>query len=146
MSTGILGTRAGFVADVNLILQITLLVTLCIGALQARRGKPDAHQRLMTVAVIANAAAIVFVMNPSFFRALPLALQDATSARSWTMWPHMVVGLLAELLGVYVVIRGNVAATAPSGWPNMKSTMIITWLLWVAAVLGGIVLYFVWYA
>jgi uncharacterized membrane protein YozB (DUF420 family) len=142
MSSGILGTRAGLVADVNLILQITLLVALCVGALQARRGRTDAHRRLMTAVVIANAAAIVFVMNPSFFRSVPLALQDTGSRRSLIMWAHMVVGLLAELLGVYVVIRGN---TAPSSWPNMKRTMMITWLLWIAATLGGIVLYVVWY-
>ncbi len=143
MSNGILGTRAGLVADVNLILQVTLLVTLCIGALQARRGKRDTHQRLMTAAVIANAAAIVFIMNPSFFRALPLALQDTRSGWSLATWGHMVVGLLAELLGVYLVIRGN---AAPSGWPHMQRTMIITWLLWVAAALGGIFLYLVRYA
>lgn len=142
MSTGILGTRAGLVADVNLILQITLLVTLCVGALQARRGRLDIHQRLMTAAVIANAAAIVFIMNPSFFRALPLALQDTRSGQSLAMWGHMIVGLLAELLGVYLVIRGN---AAPAGWPNMQRTMIVTWLLWVAAALGGIFLYLVRY-
>ncbi len=146
MGTGIFGTRAGFVADVNLILQITLLITLCVGALQARRGRFDAHQRLMTVAVIANAAAIVFVMNPSFVRALPSALRDTASIRSLTLWPHMLLGLLAELLGVYVVIRGNAATSGPSSWSSMKRTMLITWLLWAAAGVAGIVLYFVWYA
>jgi hypothetical protein len=145
MSTGILGTRAGLVADVNLLVQVTLLAVLTLGALQARRGRPDTHQWLMTGAVIVNAAAIILVMNPSFFRALPSTLRNPGSLRSMLIWPHMIIGALAELLGVYIAIRTRVEISGPVGWRRAIPTMAITWLLWVLAAAVGVGLYVVSY-
>ena len=76
MGSGILGTQATLVADVNLILQIIILMVLTIGAFQARRGRIDVHHKLMTAAVIINAVAIMAIMNPSFFRVLPFAWRN----------------------------------------------------------------------
>ena len=145
MSSGILGTRAGLVADVNLLVQVLLLAVLIFGALQARRGIRDTHQWLMTGAVIINAAAIILVMNPSFFRALPSALRDPGSLRSMLLWPHMIVGVLAELMGVYIAIRTRVEASGPAGWRAAIPTMVVTWFLWVLAAAVGMGLYVVWY-
>jgi uncharacterized membrane protein YozB (DUF420 family) len=145
MSTELFGTRAGLVADLNLAVQVILLVAVSFGALQARRGRSDTHEALMTGAVVVNAAAIILVMNPSFFRALPSALRDPGTLRSMLLWPHMVSGALAELLGVYAVIRTRVVPSGPAGWRGAKATMTITWLLWVLAAAVGVGLYVVWY-
>jgi hypothetical protein len=141
MSTGILGTRAGLVADVNLIAQIVILLLLSVGALQARSKHFDWHHGTMIAAVIVNAAAIVFIMNPSFFRLLPYALRNPGAAGPVIMLPHAAIGALAELLGIYIIARTPRNPSALSGWPSMKRTMIVTLLLWLVALSGGIWLY-----
>ncbi len=145
MGTGFLGTRATLVADINLILQVVVLIVLSAGAFQARRRNFDSHRLLMTAAVIANAALIIAIMNPSFFRILPFGLRSPGARRPTVMWPHVLVGTLAELMGVYIVIRTNVEQSTASSWPGMMRVMLITLLLWLVALVGGITLYSVWY-
>jgi uncharacterized membrane protein YozB (DUF420 family) len=145
MSTGIFGTRASLVADINLLLQIAILGMLAVGVIQARRGKLNAHHSLMTMAVIVNAAAIAFIMDPSFFRVLPFALRNPLARGPAMLWPHVLIGGLAELMGAYIVIRTKTEPSAVANWPNMKRMMVLTLLLWIVALAVGIVLYFVWY-
>lgn len=146
MGSGILGTRATLVADINLILQIVILMMLTIGAFQARRGRLDAHHRLMTAAVIINGVAIIAIMNPSFFRVLPFALRNPGAPGPTVMWPHVAVGALAELMGAYVVIRLNLDPSRISRLGNLKWIMVITFLLWIVALAVGITVYYVWHA
>lgn len=145
MSSGILGTRATLVADVNLILQIVLLATLSIGAFQARRGRINSHHNLMTTAVVFNAVAIIAVMNPSFFRALPYSLRNPGAPGPTVMWPHIALGALAELTGAYLVIRLKLDPERATNLGSLKWVMVITLLLWVLALMGGITVYFVWH-
>ncbi len=145
MSSGILGTRATLIADINLILQIVLLAILSIGAFQARRGQVNSHHNLMTTAVILNAVAIVAIMNPSFFRALPYSLRNPGALGPTVMWPHITIGALAELMGAYLVIRLKLDPERASTLGSLKWVMVITLLLWVLALMGGIIVYFVWH-
>jgi uncharacterized membrane protein YozB (DUF420 family) len=124
--------------------QIVLLILVCVGALQARRRDWNTHRWWMTVAVIIQATVIVFVMNPSFFRALPSTWGNSEDTRLIVMWPHMVLGVMAELLGVYIVLRSQMdSPTTP--WPSKKRMMQATLVLWLVALLGGMALYVVWY-
>lgn len=145
MGRGIFGTRASLVADINLILQIVILGILSWGVFQAKRRKFQVHHTLMTVAVITNAALIVAVMNPSFFRILPFALRNPGADKPTVLWPHMVLGAVAEVLGIYTVLASNSGALEPSRRRMFTWLMRTTFLLWVLAFVVGIVLYFVWY-
>jgi len=145
MGSGILGTRATWVADVNLILQIVLLIILTIGAFQARRGRLDVHHKLMTAAVTINAVAIIAIMNPSFFRVLPFALRNPGAPGPTVMWPHAAIGAVAELMGAYLVIRLKLDPSRISRLGSLKWVMVITLLLWAVALAIGIAMYFVWY-
>jgi uncharacterized membrane protein YozB (DUF420 family) len=142
--SGFLGTRASWAADLNLIAQVVLLLILVAGILRAKKPDFASHHSWMTAVVLANAALIVAIMNPSFFRALPLALVDA-AIKPKIVLPHFVVGVLAELMGLYAVIA--VRMDLPETWRlhNTKRFMQITAMLWTIALVGGIVLYVVWY-
>ncbi|MGB9879479.1 MAG: DUF420 domain-containing protein [Anaerolineae bacterium] len=142
MGSGIFGTKATLIADINLISQVVILAILAIGVFQAKARKFQAHHTLMTVAVVANAALIVAIMNPSFFRILPFALRNPGADKPTVLWPHMLLGAVAELLGVYIVLATN---TGRSDKQRFKWLMRITFFLWVLALIAGIVLYFVWY-
>jgi uncharacterized membrane protein YozB (DUF420 family) len=145
MSSGILGTQATLVADVNLILQIIVLIGLTIGAFQARRGRLGAHRKLMTAAVIINAVAIIAIMNPSFFRVFPFALRHPGAPGPTVMWPHAAIGALAELMGAYIIIRLNLDPSRLARLGSLKLLMLITLLLWIVALVVGIAVYYVWH-
>jgi uncharacterized membrane protein YozB (DUF420 family) len=142
MSSGILGTRATLVADINLLVQTALFFILVIAALQARNRRYDSHRTLMTVAVVINAAAIVAVMNPSFFRVLPFAVRNPDAPGPTVMWPHVALGAVAELMGAFLVIR---LGLEPASAPRLRGVMAVTLLLWLAALVVGFALYYMWY-
>jgi len=145
MSTGILGTRAGLVADINLILQIAILLVLTIGIFQAKRRNFNVHRTLMTAVVIANAVLIVAIMNPSFFRVLPFALRHPGAPGPTVLWPHILIGTLAELMGIYIVLSMKLEMPKSLRIRNTKWLMRITFFLWAVALAVGIAMYFVWY-
>jgi len=142
MSSGILGTRATLVADINLLVQIALAVILVVAAVQARNRRYDSHRNLMRIAVVANAVAIVAVMNPSFFRVLPFAVRNASAPGPTVMWPHALLGAVAEMMGAYLVVR---LGLEPASAPRLRRWMALTLVLWLAALAVGLVLYYVWY-
>jgi uncharacterized membrane protein YozB (DUF420 family) len=142
MSSGILGTRATLVADINLLVQIALFFILVTAAWQGRNRRYEAHLRLMRVAVIINAVAIIAVMNPSFFRVLPFAARNPGAPGPTAMWPHVALGAIAELMGAYVVIRLGVD---PRSAPRLRGVMLLTLVLWLAALLAGSAVYWIWY-
>ena len=84
-------------------------------------------------------------MNPSFFRALPYSLRNPGATGPTVMWPHITFGALAELMGAYLVIRLKLDPDRASNLGSLKWVMVITLLLWVLALIGGIVVYFVWH-
>jgi len=145
MSRGILGTQANLLVDINLLVQVAVLFMLCAGAWLARKGRLNAHQTLMTAAVVINAAAIVFVMDPSFFRLLPVSLHDAAAPRALALWSHVLFGVVAEVMGVYVVIRTKTEASTTPNKVNMRRIMALTLLFWIVALLAGIAFYFLSY-
>ena len=145
MSRGILGTRAGLVADINLILQVAIIVMLLMGYFQARKRNFGAHGNLMTAAVIVNAIAIIAIMNPSFFRILPFALRNPSAPRPTLLWPHVAIGALAELMGVYIVIRMKSGTDESTHSSGIKWSMRIAFLFWLVALMVGVALYLVWY-
>jgi hypothetical protein len=73
VNTGFLGTRAHWAADLNLIVQIVLLVGLIVGRLLVHRRNLTGHHTWMTAIVTVNAIMIIAIMNPAFFRLLPMA-------------------------------------------------------------------------
>jgi hypothetical protein len=145
MPRGLLGTRATLVADLNLILQIIVLVVLTASALQARRRGLRTHRTLTSIAVVLNAVLIIAIMNPSFFRILPFALRNPGAPVPTWLWPHVLIGALAELIGVYLVVSTNLNWDAATlGGPvrrrmrNLTRLMLVLWALTLAI---GLVIY-----
>lgn len=149
MTRGLLGTNATLVADLNLILQIIILAMLAISILEGRRRGMDRGRMLLTAAVAINAVLIIAVMNPSFFRILPFALQNPGSRGPRVVWPHVVLGALAELTGVYLVLSPNRdAPRSPHAQPHgltSRTAFRVMLTLWVLALAMGLLVYSVLY-
>src|SRR3990172_4572502 len=136
----LLGTRLA--ADVNLAAQIVLLVGLWIGFYFARTGQVTRHASMQTTMVMANLFFILFVMVPSFYQYVILGgTTGGIVAR--LMLIHGLLGLVAQLMGVYLVLRMR-TKLIPARFRvrNFISMMWWTLGLWTVIFVLGIGIYY----
>lgn len=145
MLRGLLGTRATIVSDINLILQITVLFVLLAITVRARQRGLSAQRRLLAVVVMLNAVLIIAVMNPSFFRIFPFAVRNPGAPVPRLLWPHVVVGVVAELTGVYLIACEQLDSdsTMRVGPFRCKPRRVlgVMLFLWTLALVVGVVIY-----
>jgi uncharacterized membrane protein YozB (DUF420 family) len=145
MRRGLLGTNATIVADINLVLQLIILALLIVSTLVGRRRGVSTRRTLMSIAVTLNAVLIIAVMNPSFFRILPFAVRNPAGPVPSLLWPHVLLGAPAELLGVYLVASANLDwdRTAQPGPVRRTARTLfrILLLFWTAALIIGLAVY-----
>jgi uncharacterized membrane protein YozB (DUF420 family) len=144
---GFLGTTASFGADLNLIVQIVMGISLFAAAYLARAKRYAAHGRCMTAVLLLNLVSISVVMWPSFDQLVSPRLAGHLYKRYYAVAAvHGFLGAVTELLGLYILL---VAGTnlLPETWRfrRWKLWMRVELALWMAVLLGGIGTYFVWY-
>jgi uncharacterized membrane protein YozB (DUF420 family) len=144
---GFLGTGATFVADLNLMVQISMGVALLIGMILARRKRYSAHKFCQSSVILLNLVMIGLIMAPSFRHQvasqIPAGLGDSYNAM---VTVHAVLGAVAELLGLYIVLA---AATnlVPQRlrFKQWKLWMRTALALWWVVLLFGVGSYYLWY-
>src|SRR6266852_9695874 len=102
---GFLGTDAPFGADLNLVVQLIMGSALIAGARLARHKRYRAHGICQTTVLLLTLLMIGLVMWPSFQRQVMPALSKVL--HKWyyeAATIHAVLGITAELLGLYIVI------------------------------------------
>lgn len=144
---GFLHTGAPFAADLNLVIQLAMGAALLTGMFLARRRQFRAHARCQTTVVLLNLVMIAVIMIPSFGRQVSPNLGKAFADRYYALpTVHAALGILAELLGLYVVL---VAGTqlVPMGlrFRNYRPWMRTTLTLWWVVIAFGVGTYWVWY-
>ena len=145
---GFLGTWATFAADLNLVIQITMGVSLIAGTLLARAKRYVAHGICQSTVVILNLVMIAVVMEPSFAERIVPRLATPFRKRYYSIVTlHAALGIIAEVLGLYILL---VAGTniLPQSWrfSRRKLWMRIELILWWLVIFMGILTYYVWYA
>jgi len=136
----LLGTRLA--ADINLLAQILLLVGLWIGFYYARTRRIPKHANMQTAMVMANLFFVFFVMIPSFYQYVILA-GTTGGVVAQLMLLHGVLGLIAELSGVYLVLRMRTALIPPRlRIRDFKLVMRATLGLWTIIFVLGIGVYY----
>jgi uncharacterized membrane protein YozB (DUF420 family) len=136
----LLGTRLA--ADINVVAQIALLIGLWIGFYYARTRQIPRHANMQTTMVMANVIFIVFVMIPSFVQ---YVIVGGTTGGivAQLMLLHGCLGLIAELGGVYLVLRMRTQLIPPRfRIRNFKLVMRATLGLWTAIFVLGIGIYY----
>jgi plastocyanin/uncharacterized membrane protein YozB (DUF420 family) len=98
----ILGQRLS--SDVNLVAQVLILVGLWVGFVFARRKQFRRHRTMQMSMVLANTFFILFVMFTSFYNYV-IAGGTTTGTVANLMMIHGLVGLVAELTGIYLILR-----------------------------------------
>jgi uncharacterized membrane protein YozB (DUF420 family) len=128
-------------ATVSLVLQIVILVLL-VGSVGLKgRKKFRQHGITMLIAVVLHTITILLIMIPSFVIGfIPYFSTNISDAVSIIAIVHGAAGILAEVLGVWIVtfwrLRKSLQYCAPR-----KKLMRVTLILWLTALFLGVLLY-----
>jgi uncharacterized membrane protein YozB (DUF420 family) len=144
---GFLGTGATFAADINLVVQLIMGSALLAGAFLARHKHYRAHAICQTTVLLLNLLMIGLVMWPSFQQQVTPALYKVL--HKWyyeAAAMHAVLGITAELLGLYIVIvAGTNVLPQWLRFKYWKRWMRAELVLWAVVLLSGVVTYCAWY-
>jgi uncharacterized membrane protein YozB (DUF420 family) len=147
LNEGFLGTAAPRVADLVLLLEVTMGVGLLIGAWLARHGRFRQHAWCQSSIVLLNLAVIALMMIPSFrvhvFPRIPAKLGKAYYALA-TM--HATLGSITELAGLYILLAAGTTVLPE----KLRITKYKIWMrsalaLWWLVLLLGFATYTRWY-
>jgi uncharacterized membrane protein YozB (DUF420 family) len=144
---GFLGSGATFAADLNLVVQLTMGAALMAGTILAKRRRYKAHGICQTSVLLLNLLMIGLVMWPSFRQQVEPALFKRVHKLYYqTAILHGVMGIAAELLGLYIVmVAGTNVLPTVLRFKHWKWWMRTELVLWSAVVLSGVGTYYAWY-
>lgn len=136
----LVGTRTA--GDINLVVQFLMIIALWIGFYFAHTKQIPKHRNVQTTVVIANIFMIAFVMVTSFYSFVILG--GATGGTvALLMMVHGSLGLLAELTGIYLVLRMRTQLIPPRfRVRNFKLVMRALIILWTFIVVLGVGIYY----
>ena len=144
---GFLGTGAPFGADLNLVVQLIMGLALIAGVLLAKQKRYTAHGICQTTVLLLNLLMIGLVMWPSFQQQVKPALSKVL--HKWyyeAATIHAVLGIGAELLGLYIVIvAGTNILPQWLRFKDWKLWMRTELVLWVIVLVSGVGTYCAWY-
>jgi uncharacterized membrane protein YozB (DUF420 family) len=145
-SAGFLGTGASLGSDVNLVVQLLMGFALVLGMFLARGGRYRAHALCQTSVVLLNLLLIALIMLPPFARDVAPGLpRRLGQAYYFLPTAHASLGTIAELLGLYIVIRaGTDWLPEKLRFQNYKAWMRTTLALWWSVIFLGLATYYVW--
>lgn len=142
---GVFNPNASFIADINLLFQIAVFIFLVGGVSIAklRRGFAK-HGAVMGIAVFLNTVSIAVVMIPSSltFRGL---FSAPFTRPALAIVTHIVIGTLAEILGVWLVITWAFRRREIKACARKKNAMRVTILLWAVMLFLGVYVYTILY-
>src|SRR6202451_1000853 len=102
---GFLGTGATFGADLTLVVQLIMGADLIARAFLAKQKRYRPHGICQTTVLLLNLLMIGLVMWPSFQQQVKPALSKGLHKWYYEVATiHAVLGITAELLGLYIVI------------------------------------------
>ena len=136
----LVGTRTA--ADINLAAQVLILAGLLVGFWLARKKRFGHHANVQTTMVLTNLVLIAVIMATSFYDYV-IAGETTTGRVAQWMILHGIVGALAELMGLYLILRMR-TKVIPKRFRvrNIKLAMRATLALWTALVALGLGIYY----
>jgi len=132
--------EAFVLAAISLILQIAILVLLFGSMGLKRRKKFRQHGITMLLAVVLHTTTILLVMIPSFIGFIPYFSTNISDTISIIAIIHGIMGILAEVFGVWIVTSWRLQKSLQHCAPR-KKLMRVTLILWLTALFLGVLLY-----
>jgi hypothetical protein len=128
-------------ATASLALQITVLFLLFGSVWLKTKKRFRQHGITMLIAVVIHTITISAIMIPVF--ALIVANSSPTAVSTLAS-VHGVLGIAAEVLAVWIVVSWRLR-TSIRYCATKKKTMLLALILWVAALVLGVLLYLYFY-
>lgn len=143
----LLAERAPAKADRTLVLSLTILAVLIVGAVLAAKRRYALHQWCQTVAVALNLALVVQLMLNSYDEAVRPRLAGHLTERFFLVTTiHAVLGVITLAMGLFMVLRGNDLVPRRLRFTNYRPWMRATLALYVAQTMLGVWVYWLFYA
>lgn len=141
---GLFNIYATFLADVNLLLQVAILLILTMSLGFKFRHNYMKHGIIMGLAVVLHTISIFVVMMPSLIASKGL-FANLLNSLALVMLPHAVVGGLVEILAVYLLSVWALNRGVSKACFKNKMIMRLTITLWVAELILGVYVYILLY-
>jgi hypothetical protein len=127
----------------SLVLHLTILGLLIFGYRQKKRFKFRQHGITMSIALLVHVIAIFSIMVPSFVAAVipQYILLHPFDIISVTGLLHAILGTVAAMLGGWFVAAWHFKKDL-TGCSGKRRQMRLTIIIWIAALLLGILLYY----
>jgi len=135
-------------ATISLVVEITVLVLLIVAFALKNRKKYRQHGIAMTSAIALHIITILVVMLPSFstfFTAPGTTVPFLLDPIVIISFVHVALGLAAVVIGIRLVASWHFKTDLQTCFAN-KKMMKPTIILWVTAILLGIVMYVIFWA
>jgi len=132
------------IGNISLILQIVILFLLILGLPFAKgvgvKKNSMKHGYLTILALILHSFLIFIVMVPSFSNGIG-ELSELSFTASLTVGSHVILGSLAEVLGIVVI--GVWLSKPLSGMAclRMKKIMMPLFVIWIISIVNGAIIH-----
>lgn len=136
---GILGTSASLWSDLSLISIVLLAALATYGAIRAKQKRFSTHCPVMAVAALANWIPVLLLMIPRWLHVIGRSESVVSGPLVILPVAHGVLGLIAQPLMTYTVVRMYWMKHLPPEQPIWL--MRITLGLWMLTALGGVAVY-----
>lgn len=123
-----------FIAQINLVFQIAILIVLSLSLVLKNKKKLFSHGATMLIAVILNTVSFILVMLPS-----SLKLNYAFNVFSTVTLAHVILGVLAEIFAIWLVVSWRFRSVQYC--TRRRKIMRATSALWLMALILGILVY-----
>jgi len=143
--SGIFGTNAMLITDINLLIQIIAFVLILVSLGYKTKGKIRNHGFIMGVAVVLHLLSFLLAMGPSFLDGFEFFTTDTSYVGVQTMWVHAVTGAIALVLGIVIVVAWIARVSDIAACTRRKRLMDVTVLLWLISLIFGIATYLNFY-
>ena len=143
--SGIFGTNAVLITDINLLIQIISFIILLSGLIYKAKGNFKLHGSFMGLAVFLHLISFLIAMGPSFIGGFDFFTTDTSLTGVQTMWVHAIAGTAALILGIVLVIAWILQSSNVKACIRRKRLMDITALLWTISLIFGIATYLAFY-
>ncbi len=132
-----LGTRAGPLADLALIISIVAFIILCLGVVYAKRGIFSRHFKMTRLAVLLTIIAFILWMGFSLIRSFQTIISHLTNLPILVTVFHAIIGASVLVAGIFLAIDRIIKKS--------RFPMRTVFIFWVLTMLLGITTYFMRY-
>lgn len=141
---GFLGTKAGVQADLNLLLQLTILILIITGFTFARRKRFEIHEKWMFSGIVLVAISIFTWMAPSYISNFHVIASEFYSPGVIITNLHVILGTITGVLAICIILNMKVDLPQRFVIKRIRLLMRTTFMFWWLTFTLGLSFY-IWY-